>query len=105
VFQTVSGRREAYRGTITRIGIDIGVHGESVMSWTVIGSSVDFPAQALRGKYAGVSAEASVGLGVGANALLGGSRDSVVLQPLSVQVQVGLNIAAGVTGLELDYRD
>jgi hypothetical protein len=48
-----------------------------------------------------VSAEATVGLGVGANALIGGSDRSIVLQPLSVQAQQGLNIAAGVSQLQL----
>jgi len=42
-----------------------------------------------------------VGYGVGANALVGGSRRSVFLQPLSVQGQKGLNFAAGVAGLVL----
>jgi hypothetical protein len=41
--------------------------------------------------------------GVGANALVGGSNRSVALQPLSVSGQVGLNIAAGVAGLDLRY--
>ena len=58
----------------------------------------------MAGGYGGVSAEATVGVGVGANALIGGSRRSIILQPLSVQGQTGLNIAAGVTGMRLNAR-
>ena len=55
----------------------------------------------LVGDYGGVSAEASVALGVGANALVGGSDKSVVLQPVSVQGQTGLKVGGAVTGLTL----
>jgi hypothetical protein len=48
-----------------------------------------------------VSGSASVGVGLGANALVGGSNNSVALQPLSVQGQVGFNVQAGLEGLEL----
>ena len=92
----------AYRATITKIGLDIGVKGPSVMVWTVLSATSELPAGALAGKYVGVSAEASVALGAGANALLGGSKNSVVLQPVSVQGQAGLNLAVGVAGLSLE---
>ena len=49
------------------------------------------------------SAEASVVAGIGANALVGGSNRTVALQPFSVQGQVGLNLAAGVAGLDLRW--
>ena len=63
--------------------------------------SADLPDGVLAGSYGGVSAEATVGLGVGANALVGGSNDSIALQPLSVQGQQGLNVAVGVSQLKL----
>jgi hypothetical protein len=101
-FDKVSSSEQArYRARITRIGLDIGVTGKNVMVWTVLASTENPPVKALAGRYAGVSASASVGLGVGANALVGGSRQSIVLQPLSVQAQTGVNIAAGVAGLTL----
>ena len=56
---------------------------------------------ALSGHYAGASAEASVGAGLGANVLVGGSNRTVALQPVSVQGQTGLNLAVGVAGLDL----
>jgi hypothetical protein len=100
-YKTTSGATQSYSATITTIGLDIGIKGGSVMVWTVLGSTTDLPAGALKGKYAGVSADASLGVGVGANALVGGSKDSVVLQPLSVQGQTGINLAIGVSGLTL----
>jgi hypothetical protein len=95
------GRVREFKGTITKVGLDIGFKSESVIVWTVLGSSEKVPSKILIGNYGGVSGEATVALGVGANALVGGSDKSVVLQPLSVQGQKGLNLAVGVTGLTL----
>jgi len=51
--------------------------------------------------HSGASGGISLGLGVGANVLVGGSRRTVSLQPVSVEGQVGVNLALGVAGLEL----
>ncbi len=95
------GRDENYRGSINKFGLDIGATKAATISWAVLAPTNTIPSRALSGTYAGVSAEATVGLGVGANALIGGSDRSIVLQPLSVQAQQGLNIAAGVSQLQL----
>ncbi len=95
---------QSYTATITKIGLDVGIKGASTMVWTVVSSTTDLPAEALAGKYAGVSADASIGVGGGANVLVGGSKDSVSLQPLSVQGQAGLNLAVGISGLSLQYN-
>jgi len=101
-FQTaVSGRHYRYVATITKIGVDIGYKGESTLVWTVLGSTTDLPETALEGTYGGVTAGAAVGIGGSANALVGGSDDSIVLQPVSVEGQTGLNLSAGVAGLTL----
>ncbi len=92
---------EQYHGSIDRFGIDLGFTDGSKIVWTVFAPSKDVPAGALAGNYAGVSAEATAGLGVGANALLGGSGKSIALQPLSVQGQEGLNVAVGIAELRL----
>jgi hypothetical protein len=102
IFHPVSGEPEDYTGSITKLGIDIGVTGETYIAWAVFAPGRLEPGS-LEGSYSGVSAEASVGLGLGANALIGGSRDSVALQPISVQGQTGLNIAAGIARMDLDY--
>jgi hypothetical protein len=36
-------------------------------------------------------------------ALIGGSSNHITLQPLSIEGMTGLNVAAGVAGLRLDY--
>ncbi len=95
------GQVTQFKATITKVGLDIGFKSGSVIVWTVLGSSDKVPSKVLIGNYAGVSAEASVALGAGANALVGGSDKSVILQPLSVQGQTGLNLAVGVTGLTI----
>lgn len=92
---------QRYSARITRLGLDLGVKGPSVMVWTVLGASAAQPQVDLSGRFAGVSANASIGVGAGANALIGGSGNSIVLQPLSVQAQTGVNVAAGVAGLQL----
>lgn len=97
------GRDERYAGTISKFGIDVGTTKQTLISWAVLAPTVDIPPGALDGEYGGVSGEATVGVGVGANALLGGSKRSIALQPLSVQAQEGLNIAAGVASLQLRY--
>jgi hypothetical protein len=96
--------RQNYAGRITRLGIDLGIKGPSVIIWTVLASTNTVPRGALAGRYAGVSANAAAGIGAGANVLVGGSRNSIVLQPLSVQAQTGLNVAAGIAGLRLTTR-
>jgi hypothetical protein len=99
-FQPDNGPPEAYTGTITKIGLDVGVTSGSAIVWTVLAGTNRYVGM-LSGTYAGAQAEATVGAGVGANVLVGGSNSSVALQPLSVQGQVGLNVAAGIGALEL----
>jgi hypothetical protein len=103
VFTTaVSARRHPYMATITKIGLDIGFTGESTLVWTVLGSTVDIAEGALEGGYGGVTAGLAIGIGANANALIGGSGKSIVLQPISVEGQTGLNLSAGVAGLTLE---
>jgi hypothetical protein len=101
-FRPNNGPPEAYMGTMTIIGLDVGVTSGGAMIWGVFTNTNRYSGM-LTGTYAGGSAQATVGAGVGANALIGGSNNSVALQPLSVQSQVGLNFAAGVGSLELHF--
>jgi Protein of unknown function (DUF992) len=102
-FERADGTVGQYTGVIRRFGLDIGVTGQTVIVWGVLGPSKQVEPGSLAGSYGGLSAEATVGVGVGANALVGGSDQSIILQPFSVQAQEGLNIAAGVSALELNY--
>lgn len=94
------GAREAYVGTIGKFGLDIGATAGGRMVWAVYAPTAGGPA-ALAGTYVGASGEVSVGPGLGANVLVGGSNRTVALQPLSVQGQAGVNLAVGVAALEL----
>lgn len=99
-FDRSVGGKEYYTGTLEKLGLDVGFTGKGVMSWVVFAPG-QIAKGALKGKYAGASAEASLAVGLGANVLVGGGNKSIALQPLSVQAQTGLNVAAGVAALSL----
>jgi hypothetical protein len=102
VFQS-GDRREPYFGRINKFGLDVGVTSTGVIAWAVFAPTRDIVSPGvLAGGYAGITGEATVGVGVGANALVGGSRRSFTLQPLSVGAQQGLNLAVGVASLTLE---
>jgi hypothetical protein len=99
-FQPNSGPPEAYTGTMSILGVDVGFTTGSAMVWGVFAGTSRYVGM-LSGTYVGATAQATAVAGVGANALVGGSNHSVALQPLSVQGQVGLNAAGGIGTLEL----
>lgn len=93
---------DLYTGSVKKLGLDIGVTGRAVVKWIVLGVNVDSAAPgSLAGSYAGVSATASAGVGLGANALIGGSNDGIVLQPFSIEGSEGVNVAVGFSKFEL----
>jgi hypothetical protein len=105
VYTPESGkRRDRYSGEVKKFGVDIGYQDSGVILWGVIAPTADIGPGALSGDYGGVTADAAAGYGVGANALLGGSSKSIVLQPLSVEGIKGINIAAGIGILSLRAR-
>jgi hypothetical protein len=95
------GPPEAYTGHINRLGLDLGVRAGGAMVWAVLAPTNGVHHGALAGTYVGASGSVSVGLGANANVLVGGSHRSIALQPLSVEGQVGVNLALGVAGLSL----
>jgi hypothetical protein len=100
-FNMEHGRTEYYYGTIRKFGIDIGATDRGRLAWQVFAPTGGTLHGALAGDYVGGTASATVGTGVGANALVGGFNRSVVLQPLSVETSTGFDIAAGVANLTL----
>jgi hypothetical protein len=94
------GQREVYTGSITKFGLDLGATSGGTLGWSVY-APTSKAIGALAGHYSGASAEATVGVGAGVNVLVGGSNRTITLQPLSVQGQTGINVAAGVTELDL----
>jgi hypothetical protein len=101
IFTSARGFRERYYGTIRKFGLDIGATQRGFMTWAVFAPTEGPRRGALAGEYGGADASVTVGAGVGANALVGGSDRSIMLQPLSVQTQTGLDFAAGVASLRL----
>jgi len=92
---------EHYTGSISKFGIDVGYTGGEVLVWGVFAPSSDIRAGALQGDYAGASAQATIGVGLGANVLVGGLDKSIALQPLSISGEKGLNVAAGIGSISL----
>jgi hypothetical protein len=93
---------EEYFGSVTKWGVDVGVTDSQIMRWAVLGPNSDIYAPGgLAGNYVGASAEATAGVGAGANVLVGGTGNTFTLQPVSVSSQTGLNVAVGVTNFKL----
>jgi hypothetical protein len=100
-FRPNSHSSEHYTGSISKFGVDIGYTEGGVLVWGVFAPSSDMHAGALAGDYAGATASATIGVGLGANVLVGGLDKSFALQPLSVEGNRGLNVAAGVGAISL----
>jgi hypothetical protein len=98
---SVTGAQYTYRGKIRRIGVDLGVTRGGTLVWAVFGRNSQIGRGTLRGNYVGASGNAALGLGLGANVLIGGSRRTISLQPLSVEGQIGINLAMTVASLTL----
>jgi hypothetical protein len=97
------GYTEYYTGSISKFGADIGYLSSAVMVWAVLAPTNNLGQGALSGTYAGATASVAAGVGAGANVLIGGFKNSIALQPVSIEGQNGLNIAAGVAALSLHF--
>ncbi len=101
VFSPHPGYAEHYIGTISKFGVDIGYLQSAAMMWAVIAPTANIGRGALAGNYVGATGSATVGIGAGANVLVGGSNRTITLQPVSIEGNTGFNVAAGVAGLAL----
>jgi hypothetical protein len=102
-FSPSAGMSEHYIGSISKFGVDIGYTSSSVIIWEVFAPHSGLKRGALTGGYGGATASATVGVGAGANVLIGGFDRSVTLQPLSISGSTGLNLAAGIGAMRLRY--
>jgi hypothetical protein len=100
-FSGAGGHYEHYTGSINRFGVDIGYTHGGVLIWTVFAPTATPARCALSGNFGGATAQATVGVGLGANVLIGGSANSIALQPLSIEGTTGLNVAAGIAAMTL----
>lgn len=103
-FATTSGRVERYVGSIQRFGVDIGYTRAGVLIWGVLAPSSDLAPGTLAGNFVGATGSATVGVGAGANVLVGGSNRTISLQPVSFEGSTGLNVAAGIGAINLRYQ-
>ncbi len=97
---TSGWRREHYLARISRVGVDVGYTRRETIVWAVYAPSSLGP-HALRGNYVGASADLAIGIGGGANVLVGGNDRTISLQPLSLKTENGFALAAGAGKLEL----
>lgn len=100
-FTHSNGQTEQYTGTIHQYGVEIGMVEEGHLAWAVFAASPASGPGLLAGKYAGVDASAAAGIGLGADVLVGGTGKALSLQPLAVEGEPGIGIAAGVEQIEL----
>ena len=103
-FSPKGGPPQHYVGTINKFGVDIGYLQGGVIVWTVFAPTANLVPGALSGTYTGATGSATVGVGVGANVLVGGSGNSIMLQPVSIEGTTGLNVAAGIAEMTLAYQ-
>jgi hypothetical protein len=101
VYTSSRGYAERYTGAIRKFGLDIGQTGRGVLAWAVFAPTAGPRRGALAGDYVGADASVALGAGLGANALVGGFQRSLTLQPLSVEAQSGVALAAGVASMTL----
>ena len=99
--RTGSSAVERYTGTINEYGLELGTVEKGHLVWAVAAATQGIPEGALSGTYAGVSADAALGPGAGASVLIGGTGRSFSLQPISVEGEIGINIAAGIRTIGL----
>lgn len=90
-----------YDGAINTVGLDIGVSDGSLLGWAVFAPTSGVAVGALAGEYVGVTGDIGLGVGAGANVLLGGSARTFALQPLSLQGSIAVNVVLGVSSLKL----
>jgi hypothetical protein len=93
-----------YAGAINKFGVDIGYVQGAVIVWAVLAPTTNPGPGSLAGTYVGATGSATVGVGVGANVLVGGSGNSISLQPLSIEGNTGLNVAGGIAELSLTFQ-
>jgi hypothetical protein len=101
VFRSQGRRPEPYIAIVHRYGLDIGITEQIGLAWAVNASTYRLGPGDLAGHYGGIGANATIGIGFGANLLVGGSANAFSLQPLSLQGQTGLSAAAGVVDVDL----
>jgi hypothetical protein len=101
VFLSDHGRAYRYAGRVVSLGLQAGITRNEVLIWRVFAPTAAVDQHALRGNYAGGHAAAAVIVGLGANVLVGGSNQTISLQPVSVEAKTGINFALAGAALSI----
>lgn len=100
-----NGHMEEYNGTLSKVGLDIGYLGATMIVWAVVAPNTSPGPGALAGNYFGASAQAAAMIGGGVNVMTGGFRNSIALQPISLMGNTGIYVGAGIAAMTLDLAD
>jgi Protein of unknown function (DUF992) len=100
-FMPLGDPTQFYKGSINKVGLDVGFQSRGIIVWDVLSPGLTLGPGSLSGNYVGASAEVVAGVGASVNALVG--LNKVVLNPISVSGDVGLNVAGGIADLDLVY--
>ena len=104
VYSPRPGVVEHYNGSFSKFGVDIGYLQNGVIVWAVFAPTLAPAPGALDGVYGGATGSATLGLGLGANVLFGGSNHAISLQPVSVEGSQGVDVAGGIAAISLHYQ-
>ncbi|CAH1661443.1 conserved exported hypothetical protein [Hyphomicrobiales bacterium] len=96
-FRPRRGPPQQYTGIVHGFGLDLASIRNAALAWRVYGPYARAPLGVLAGQYKATGS----GPGTGGHMLTGGEKNEVSLQPLPFQSNRGLNVAIGVTALEL----
>ncbi|MGF1501351.1 MAG: DUF992 domain-containing protein [Paracoccaceae bacterium] len=94
---------ERFDGVIDKIGVDLTFKDDETLVWGVLAPSIDAQVSSMEGVYAGIGADVAVGVGIGANLLVGGLDKSFALQPVSLSGSEGVGATLAVESFKLDY--
>jgi len=96
-FRPRRGPLQQYTAIVRGFSLDLASIRSAAMAWRVYGPYARAPLGALSGQYKASGG----GAGTGSHVLTGGNNNEVTLQPLPFQGNRGVNVAIGVTSLEL----
>ena len=105
LFRRYDGTVFRYNATVYLGGLDLGAYQNVAIDWAVFAPTRRIGPSDLVGDYGGISAGGAIGLGIGANALIGGSNNTIALNPVSGEAKTGWGIWAGFSRMELRAAD
>jgi hypothetical protein len=92
-----------YIGKLTKVGANLSVNGPGQLVWVVAAATRHLGPGALSGDYAGPEASVKALVGGGAAVLVGGSDNTISLQPVSVEAGTGIGVTAGIESMNLTF--